>query len=53
MIYTDKNEWRAAAFKKYKVLTMRITTANIMLYFNGKLAATFNRITNRGVIFNV
>lgn len=50
MIYTDKNVWRAAAFKKYEKLTIRITKINIMLYCEGKLVAAFNRINNRGTV---
>lgn len=50
MVYTDKNAWRAAAFKKYGRLTIRITKINIMLYCEGKLVAVFNRINNIGTI---
>ena len=50
MTYTNKLEWRTKAIKKYKFLTSRVTSRNIMLYSGGKLVATFNRVTNQGII---
>jgi len=51
MTYTDKLAWRIAALKKYNYLTSKLSSRNIMLYSGGKLVATFNRVTNKGVIF--
>ena len=51
MTYTNKLEWRTKAIKKYKFLTSRVTSRNIMLYSGGKLIAIFDRTKNQGVIF--
>lgn len=51
MSYDNKLAWRVAALKKYNCLTSKVSSRNIMLYSGGKLVATFNRVTNRGIVF--